>query len=218
MDKQDKVFLLLSVQEHPERYTNDQLAQMFKDVEMAEGMEQLSQTKRAFVKRDLETATPPVDEEWNRFATAHADELNRLGGNEMSKRSRLAFKAAASFVGFLFAVGLAYAAICMVHSRWQNTVAKDAPAADASFLMADTIQSDTPLAPSVVFDNVPLETMLTQIAAYYQAKVDIQNADVRRFRFYFVWKPEASLDSVLQRLNRFESLNVEWHDLEIVVK
>ena len=83
----------------------------------------------------------------------------------------------------------------------------------------DTIKTDTTTnAKPIVFDNVALDKMLRQIAAYYHKEVDFQNADARQLRFYFVWKPEETLETVLHRLNLFESITVELKSDKIVVE
>lgn len=70
----------------------------------------------------------------------------------------------------------------------------------------------------IVFDNVALEKMLSQIASYYNKEVEFQNDNARQFRFYFVWKPDEGLDVTLHRLNLFESVSVELNSDKIVVE
>ena len=45
---------------------------------VAENLELLALTKQAFVKREVEKESVPVDEEWEKFAAEHADELEAL--------------------------------------------------------------------------------------------------------------------------------------------
>ena len=62
MEKQDKIHLLLSMQEHPEQYTDEQLLQMLADdPELAEQLEQLALTKQTFVKHEADEEAVPVD-------------------------------------------------------------------------------------------------------------------------------------------------------------
>ena len=60
--------------------------------------------------------------------------------------------------------------------------------------------------------------MLSQIASYYDKEVVFQNVDARNLRFYFVWKPEDSLETVLHRLNLFESITFDQKFDKIVVE
>ena len=197
---------------------------------VAENQELLALTKRAFVKREVEKESVPVDEEWEKFAAEHADELDALEKDEpptatIKKQMGLfPYKVAASIIGIVFTVGVAFAAIHIVrmvsHSKPQAMHAEQTISAKpTSTLPTDTIKTDTTTSTKpIVFDNVALDKMLPQIATYYNKEVDFQNEDARQFRFYFVWKQDETLDVVLHRLNLFESITVELKSDKIVVE
>jgi len=199
---------------------------------VAENQELLALTKQAFIKREVEKESVPVDEEWQKFAAEHADELEALEKDEPHTATIkklmgiLPYKVAASIIGILFTAGVAFAAIHIVRHfvggdlksptqevRISNS-SQPSPA-----LPTDTVKTDTTTnAKPIVFDNVALDKMLPQIAAYYNKEVEFQNADARQFRFYFVWKQDETLDVVLHRLNLFESITVELKSDKIVVE
>ena len=199
---------------------------------VAENQELLALTKRAFVKREVEKESVPVDEEWEKFAAEHADELDALEKDEPRTATIkklmgiVPYKVAASIIGILFTAGVAFAAIHIVRHfvggdlksptqevRISNS-SQPSPA-----LPTDTVKTDTTTnAKPIVFDNVALDKMLPQIAAYYNKEVEFQNADARQLRFYFVWKQDETLDVVLHRLNLFESITVELKSDKIVVE
>ena len=197
---------------------------------VAENQELLALTKQAFIKREVEKESVPVDEEWQKFAAEHADELDALEKDEpptatIKKLMGLfPYKVAASIIGIVFTVGVAFAAIHIVrmvsHSKPQAMQAEQTISAKpASTLPTDTIKTDTTTSTKpIVFDNVALDKMLPQIAAYYNKEVEFQNEDARQFRFYFVWKQEETLEVVLHRLNLFESITIELKDNKIVVE
>ena len=197
---------------------------------VAENQELLALTKQAFIKREVENESVPVDEEWQKFAAEHADELDALEKDEpptatIKKQIGLfPYKVAASIIGIVFTVGVAFAAIHIVrmvsHSKPQAMQAEQTISAKpTSTLPTDTIKTDTTTSTKpIVFDNVALDKMLPQIAAYYHKGVDFQNEDARQFRFYFVWKQEETLEVVLHRLNLFESITIELKDNKIVVE
>ena len=197
---------------------------------VAENQELLALTKQAFVKREVEKESVPVDEEWEKFAAEHADELEALEKDEPRTATItrlmgiLPYKVVASIIGILFTVGVAFAAIHIVrmvsHSKPQAMQAEQTISAKPmSTLPTDTIKTDTTTSlKPIVFDNVALDKMLPQIAAYYHKGVDFQNADARQFRFYFVWKQNETLEVVLHRLNLFESITIELKDNKIVVE
>ena len=197
---------------------------------VAENQELLALTKQAFIKREVEKESVPVDEEWQKFAAEHADELDALEKDEpptatIKKQIGLfPYKVAASIIGIVFTVGVAFAAIHIVrmvsHSKPQAMQAEQTISAKpTSTLPTDTIKTDTTTSiKPIVFDNVALDKMLPQIAAYYHKGVDFQNADARQLRFYFVWKQNETLEVVLHRLNLFESITIELKDNKIVVE
>ena len=197
---------------------------------VAENQELLALTKRAFVKREVEKESVPVDEEWEKFAAEHADELDALEKDEpptatIKKLMGLfPYKVAASIIGIVFTVGVAFAAIHIVrmvsHSKPQAMQAEQTISAKpTSTLPTDTIKTDTTTSTKpIVFDNVALDKMLPQIASYYNKEVEFLNADARQLRFYFVWKQDETLDVVLHRLNLFESITVELKSDKIVVE
>ena len=197
---------------------------------VAENQELLALTKQAFIKREVEKESVPVDEEWEKFAAEHADELDALEKDEpptatIKKLMGLfPYKVAASIIGIVFTVGVAFAAIHIVrmvsHSKPQAMQAEQTISAKpTSTLPTDTIKTDTTTSTKpIVFDNVALDKMLPQIAAYYNKEVEFQNEDARQFRFYFVWKQEETLEVVLHRLNLFESITIELKDNKIVVE
>ena len=197
---------------------------------VAENQELLALTKRAFVKREVEKESVPVDEEWEKFAAEHAEELEALEKDEPRTATitrlmgRLPYKVAASIIGILFTAGVAFAAIHIVRMvsnpkpqaiQTEQTIS----AKPTSALPTDTVKTDTTAnAKPIVFDNVALDKMLPQIASYYNKEVEFQNADARQLRFYFVWKQDETLDVVLHRLNLFESITVELKSDKIVVE
>ena len=199
---------------------------------VAENQELLALTKQAFVKREVEKESVPVDEEWQKFAAEHADELDALEKDEPRTATItrlmgiLPYKVAASIIGILFTAGVAFAAIHIVRHfvgedvksptqevRISNS-SQPSPALPTDTIKTDTTTSTKP----IVFDNVALDKMLPQIAAYYNKEVEFQNEDARQFRFYFVWKQDETLDVVLHRLNLFESITVELKSDKIVVE
>ena len=199
---------------------------------VAENQERLALTKRAFVKREVEKESVPVDEEWEKFAAEHADELDALEKDEPRTATItrlmgiLPYKVAASIIGILFTAGVAFAAIHIV----RHFVGEDvkSPTQEVQIpnssqpspaLPTDTVKTDTTTTTKpIVFDNVALDKMLPQIASYYNKEVEFQNTDARQFRFYFVWKQEETLEVVLHRLNLFESITVELKSDKIVVE
>ena len=197
---------------------------------VAENQELLALTKQAFIKREVEKESAPVDEEWQKFAAEHADELDALEKDEphtatIKKLMGLfPYKVAASIIGIVFTVGVAFAAIHIVrmvsHSKPQAMQAEQTISAKpTSTLPTDTIKTDTTASiKPIVFDNVALDKMLPEIAAHYDANVTFINADARQLRFRFVWNPQKDINQVINDLNQFERLTVTLKDNQITVE
>ena len=209
---------LLELQEHPEQVTDEQLQQALDDPQMRELVELMAFAKRAFKNEELQAEELDVEGEWERFATKNFDEGNETQHGYPFK------KMAASFIGVLLVSGMAFAAIHivrMVNSHKAETVQTEQPASykPSTALPTDTVKTDTTATMQpVVFDNVPLENMLTKIAAYYHVEVSFMNDDARQLRFHFVWKREDGLRHAIDKLNRFESLSVRLDENKIIVE
>ena len=193
---------LLELQEHLEQVTDEQLQQALNDPQMRELVEQMAFTKRAFKDEELQAVEPDVEGEWEKFAAKNFDE-----GNETQHVYPFK-KMAASFIG-------------MVNNKKAETVKVEQPASNkpSTALPTDTVKTDTTATMQpVVFDNVPLEKMLPEIASYYDTEVSFRSEEARQLRFHFVWKREDGLGHAIEKLNRFESLNVRLEEGEIIVE
>ena len=197
MEQNDKIRLLLDMHEHPENYTDEQLAAMFDD----EMQEHLATAKRAL----SDIPEPDVEAEWQRFEQEYC----------APARDRRWLKVAA----------ITYAAIHAVcahqpeaqQSMTEQVEKTDSPVEASSPTEAEKIDSVSQKQP-VTFDNVALETIVGDIAARHQMQVEFRNEDARALRFYFVWQPDEDLDAALERLNLFESVNISKEGNTIVVE
>ena len=240
MTEEQRIEWLLELQEHPEQLTDEQLQQILADDEMRQLVEQLGFTKRAIKQSQLTNDTPDVDNEWEQFAASHAEELDALDRSAglgdacqsehetsakplMIKRLFSHSKIAASFIGVLLASGIAFATIQIVRniktSKPQTVKTEQAAAVSpAASLPTDTIKADTIPSEPCVFNNVPLDSMLTTIAAAHGVQVKFENDAVRELRFHFVWKRKDSLSRVVEKLNTFEAVNIAQEDKKLVVR
>ena len=240
MTEEQRIEWLLELQEHPEQLTDEQLQQILADDEMRQLVEQLAFTKRAIKQSQLTNDTPDVDNEWEQFAASHAEELDALDRSAglgdacqsehetsakplMIKRLFSHSKIAASFIGVLLASGIAFATIQIVRniktSKPQTVKTEQVAAVSpAASLPTDTIMADTIPSEPCVFNNVPLDSMLTTIAAAHGVQVKFENDAVRELRFHFVWKRKDSLSRVVEKLNTFEAVNIVEEDKTLVVR
>ena len=208
MQHNDDISRLLDMHEHPENYTDEQLAAMLDD----ETQQHLAAAKRAMT----DIPVPDVDAEWQRFEQEH---LNA------TVKNRRWLKVAAMIAGVVMLSAFTYAAVQAVRhgtkdkpqEKTENvtTVSEESAESASRVAVADTIAV---VEEPVVFDNLPLGQMLEGIASRYGKQVEFRNEETRDLRFYFELHPGEELSSVVERLNMFERVSVSIEGNTIVVE
>jgi len=213
----------LELQEHLEQVTDEQFTQALNASDMHELLDQMAFTKRTLKNQELQTEMPDAEAEWKAFASKHYSGGKSTHDHSLFGVMRFS-KIAATFIGVILAIGVSFATIHMinmVNSLKPQTVKKKQPVSSkpSASLPADIVNNDSILTmESLVFDNVPLEKILTEIADYYHVEVSVQNKATSQLRFHFVWKPEDGLDHAIEKLNRFESLEIRLEENMIIVE
>ena len=181
--------MFLDMQEHPEKYSDQQIEAMLNELDR---------------KPDVEAA-------WQRFKSEKVFSFFTYR------------KIAASFIGVILLSGIAFAAIHI----WNHTLSSSPKGEGSIYIQtSDTIKHSTPLSnrrgvggeATIIFENVPLDSMLMEMADYYHVGVEFTRKEASQFRFHFAWKRSESLDRVLERLSNFEAVNLEKRDTVIIVE
>ena len=213
MNKDEKRLMFFDMQEHPEKYTDEQIERLLADEEVKDFLRDLAMARMAGKK-----ATPKkvdVDKAWKEFANG-------------SYRNRM--KIAASVVGIIFLSGVAFAA---VQNGWFKFSTSDKAVEDKTAteqivnskqLVNDSLKAITtePKDPfdmkPVVFDNAELGTILTQMADFYHVKVEYVNANTQHVRLFFNWNKTKTLEQNLELLNAFDRIQIEYVEGTLMVK
>ena len=208
----DNIRQLLEMLDNPEAYTEQEIQDIInRDEDTRETYRMMAEAKRSSRQHQ---ANKPIDvaAAWQKF-------------NQKIQPQQHSFdwmKIAASFIGVLFVSGIAFAAIQIVRYTQQNTPKTEEVVntpKPADYTPTDTLTTDTIAAPQpIIYDNIPLEKMLPEIAAHYDAKVTFANDEARQLRFRFVWNPQKGIDQVVSDLNQFERLTVTLKDNQITVE
>ena len=209
MTDEQLIAKFLELQDQQEQMTDEQVQQALDDQQMRELAEQMAFAKRAFKNEEVQNETPPVDEEWAKFADSHFERQNA--------RRRL-FKVAASFIGILMVSGITLAAISIVRSSDTPEAKTQGTEQTISAKSVSEISSDTISIEPRVFDNVTLDKMLTEIAAAYHVSAEFRNKDARQLRFHFVWKREDNLERTVEKLNTFEAVDIIIDNEKLIVR
>jgi len=201
----NKTDLLLQMMEQPHRYTADQWQEILADDECRELYTLMSKTQSAVdaARADGEITDDMIDAEWQRF------------GNEKIevKSEKYSFlKIAAMFVGILMLSGMAYAAIYVVRHAANVERTSNTPTEETRIIKPhqETAEADTITVPQPkLYDNVPLEQMLAELSTYYNIKVEYRTETARKIRLFYQWKPDYSIEKVVEMLNNFDWLQLE---------
>lgn len=227
MNKDEKRLMLFDMQEHPEKYTDEQMEHLLADEEVKEFLRDLAMARMAGKK-----ATPKkvdVDKAWKEFAETHNKDL-LTDKKEANSTYRNRMKIAASIVGIIFLSGVALAA---VQNGWfkfstSDKVVEEKAAteqtANSKQLANDSLKAMT-VEPTdsldmkpVVFDNAELGTVLMQMADFYNVKVEYMNANTQHVRLFFNWNKTKTLEQNLELLNAFDRIQIEYVEGILIVK
>lgn len=197
---------LLEMLDNPDAYTEQQIQNIINhDEDTRETYRLMVEAKRS--SRHRQNKKPvDVDAAWQRF--------NQKSQPKQSSSNWM--KIAASFIGVLLVSGIAFAAIHIVRQYQKQGTPQTETAENVTnpvtTLPADTLTKDTVTVQPVIYDNIPLEKMLPEIAAHYDVKVVFANDEARGLRFHFVWNPQQGIDQVISDLNQFERMNATLKD------
>ena len=190
--------MFLDMQEHPEKYSDHQIEAMLNELDRE----------------------PDVEAAWLKFSIGQYDRAENA--QHHIHTSRRGLKIAASFIGILLASGIALAAFHFIQKSGPTSNSSCDGGEKAGALITngnDSLPSrgDVEGAP-VIFENMPLDSMLMEMADYYHVGVEFTREEARQLRFHFAWKRSESLDRVLERLSNFEAVNLEKRDTVIIVE
>ena len=206
MERDEKIQLLLDMQEHPEQFSEQALQTMLDDPEARELMEATAQLKQAMMSD--ENNVNDVDTEWKRFAQTHLTE---------QKPERSWLKIAATFIGILMMSGIAFAAIHIIRNfsnagiEPQKTI-QETTIANPHQLPADTIKTDTIPSMVVRYDEATLEQILTDMADYYGLTLNWKSEEAKTLRLFYIWNKQQSAVKAIRSMNSFERIRLELSD------
>ena len=199
-DKKKQMFL--DMQEHPEKYSEEQIEAMIDDLDQI----------------------PDVESAWQDFNENHPHTALHSSPRwlQILCRAKRLSRAAASIIGVIMISGIAFATIHIVrqYQKPQQPIIKTVTATNPqpSALDSQKDETDTISVEPRIFDNVPLDKMLIEMAGYYGVAVEFHLEEARQLRLHFVWDHNESLDQLVDRLNNFEAVNIIYEPEKLIVK
>ena len=218
----ENIRLLLEMLDNPDAYTEQQIQDIInRDEDTRETYRLMVEAKRSSRHRQNQKPVD-VDAAWQSFNQKLQPKQQGFGWMKILCAAKRQSRAAASFIGVLLVSGIAFAAIHIVRQYQKlespQTEITENVTNPVTTLPADTLTNDTVTVQPVIYDNIPLEKMLPEIAAHYNVEVTFANEEVRGLRFRFVWNPQQGIDQVISDLNQFERLTVTRNDYQIIVE
>ena len=186
----EKTDLLFRMMDDPGQYTDEQWREILADQEFT---------------------AEAVDQEWARFAAAH----------QVRTVKPFDWRKIAAAIVVLAVFGLAAAAIYshFAHTPQTDTIENTTPTVnqqvnDRTEGAIDAV-ADKPQAH--LYDDVPLEQIINDLAAHYNVQPQWQGNEVRSLRLYYKWEPDFTLDEVVEMLNNFEAFSVKLNGNQLVI-
>ena len=225
MDKFEKI---LDIIDHQEKYSDEEIREILQDEECRKLYQTMMEVDSA-----LENPSPiiNVDEEWEKFSQEHQlqEEATQNAAQEAASHPITSWrKLAASIAGFVLISGIAFAAIHTYIKRSQETTQVTADThpevikSDSAKQVAakDSLTHPKPEKPAIhkTFENVAFEQMISEIASYYDLQVKFENNEDKTLRLYYEWNSHSSIENIVKELNKFENVNIELQQNELIVK
>jgi hypothetical protein len=206
METKDKMERLLDMTEHPERYSEEEIQMLLEDDECREYYELMVKTDAAYTG---DTSDVEAEKALQKFEAEHMPKFSWR-------------KIAAIFIGILMISGIAYAAISLHRrasaparnqvARTENIAAKTEPQ------RGGIAKTDSVAVKDKSFDNVELGTVLNEISAYYNLKVEYGSDKSKHLRLHFRWNQSQSAEEVVETLNHFENVHITLADGKMSVE
>jgi hypothetical protein len=210
----NKTDLLFQMMEEPHRYTAEEWQEILADDECRELYTLMSKTQSAIdaACADEEVTDDIIDAEWLRLGS---------GKQEIRSKKYSFLKVAAMFVGILMLSCMAYAAIYVVRHAANVERASNTPTENRRIIKShqQIVEADTIAVPQPkLYDNVPLGEIFKELSGYYNVKVVYQNEDAPRLRLFYQWKPEYTLEKVVEMLNNFEWIQIQTENDTLFIR
>jgi len=209
----EKTDLLFRMMDDPGQYTDEQWREILADSECASLYEMMCKTRSALDAEqvDQELSAETVDREWERFAAAH----------QARTVKPFDWRKIAAAIAVLAVFGLAAAAIYshFAHTPQTHTVENTTPNVNpqATDRTENAVDAVADKSQAHLYDDVPLEQIINDLAAHYNVKPQWQGKEVRSLRLYYKWEPDFTLDEVVEMLNNFEAFSVKLDGDQLVI-
>ena len=167
------------MQDHPERYTDEEIRQLMADEECRLLYQQMVNA---------------------------ADALHAEKGEHRAQTARFTIKhVAALLVGLLMLSGIAYATISVFSDKEKNTEVATTAKTEKPTEEKEAAEAKDSVAR---FDNARLDSVMAIVASHYHKQVEYQGASIRGLHLHIEWNQAAPLADFIDLMNNFEDINL----------
>lgn len=219
MNKTDLLFQML---ENPEDYSEAQWQDILADDECREIYKLMAKTKSA--TQSPQVTDDEIDAEWQRLVHSrqnHAAVIplwRKIAAAAAIVTTLFGFTYAAIRTGF-FGIEKKMATQETPHKVEKLSTKDNEPTIQEISQNTEISNEEAPAkAEPRLYDNVPLEQILTELSAYYHVDVEYRSEGVRSLRLYYQWEPDYSLDKDIEMLSHFETFNIHLEGDKLIVE
>lgn len=214
----DKIEQLIKMMESPEEYSETQWNDILSDKDCLDYYQLMSKTDSAVNDTDISDET--VEKEWDNFEKKFTKKSNISKNQNSFKIIRIA----ASIIGILLISGIAYAALfSLIGGRKSvpqtikvNTLT--AKAIKKGTVRADIIKAGAKVPVIKQYDDATLGSILSDLATYYNVKVEYRNINARKLRLFYKWDQSLDVATVVDQLNNFKKFHLNLNGQTLAVE
>lgn len=198
--KEERIRLLLKMQEHPEDYTEEQLQELLNNEDCRQIYRMMRWSEEAFL----------------------LPEANHTGGMQQSHFGAW-HKVAAACISFVLLAGVAFAAYRIQSSRHESrravpSVAMQKTNTDATQGVSPSSEADKRTPATVIFSDKSLPEILSAMATFYHVSVDFRTSEARHLRLFYKWQQRSSIENVVEDLNHFDRVSLRLESDTLIVE
>ena len=204
MEDNKKMEQLLQIIEHPQDFSEQQKDDILSDEECRRLYDRLVEVRKAMASKQVSDCIPNVVEEWNRFRRERIFQGYRV----LLVVSGVAFAVfhPQLFRGSLDGTSEQQAVASVSHQTMSfNTMVPEE---------RDSVLASRPY----IYDDVPLQKILDDVAEVYHISVKYARPAVRNIRLYMQWNSGQELEEVIALMNHFENVQLLLNEDTIIVK
>ena len=215
----NKTELLLKMLDCPDDYSEEQWQEILADDECRELYSMMAMTQSAMAAENAEQQATDamIADEWQRLATTHQPK-----GIVMPLWRKIAAAAAIviAFCGItIAAVHTGFFGLTKSPQQTEVTPGDNKTAIEPALTESEEQSVDSMVAVQPhLYDDVPLEQILADLAAYYHVEVEYSSEEVRSLRLYYQWEPDYTLDKVVEMLDNFQAFEIHREGDKLVVE